>query len=69
MALTEEQNEIMAKMEAAGNAASDKLKADIHTDPKIAEAVRIIGKWMSANYMSAGYKRLSKTLIALSKIG
>jgi len=67
-ALTAEQKEVIDRMDAAGEAAAAKLKADMMTKPEIMKAVKIVGGWMAANYATAGYKRLSKTLIALSKL-
>jgi hypothetical protein len=58
---------VMSAMNAAGDAAEAKLRADVLTDPKTAEAVQVIGKWFAQNYMQAGYKRLSRALIAIYK--
>lgn len=65
--MDEQQRAIMNQMDAAADAAIAKLRADAMTNQDIANAVRIIGKWMSDNYRAAGYKRLSKDLITLYK--
>jgi len=55
-----EKSEIAAEMDAAGKLAAEDLKK-----VKTAEDV---AKWMKANYMKAGYKRLSRELMAFFKV-
>lgn len=59
-------NEILRKMDEAGNAAERELRATVETTKKedLAEA---LFKWYQKWYMKAGYKRLGRVLVMLAK--
>ncbi len=55
---TAEQQAIIDKMDAAAKDAEKELK-------KLDKAsVKVVADWMSANFVKAGYKRLSRMLVA-----
>lgn len=54
------------EMEVAGQEAGQDLVIQMH-DPKFAEAVLLVATWMRKWYLKAGYKRLCKTLLSLTK--
>jgi len=56
----------LAQMDKAADAAVTELEHQMATDPEVEKAVQIVGGWMKRNYEQAGYKRLSKALMALS---
>ena len=59
-ARTPEQQAIVDKMDAAAKDAENELKK---LDKK---AVKVVADWMKENFVKAGYKRLSRLLVATS---
>jgi len=54
------------EMEIAGQEAQQDLVKQMH-DPEFAKAVAVVATWMRKWYLKAGYKRLCKTLLSLTK--
>ncbi len=54
-------------MQAAANTAIEELEKDMAADPKVAEAVKIVGAWIGKHYLKAGYKLLCRGLLTLIK--
>ena len=56
--------EVGKKMDAAQKEAErELLQAVDNMTPEEAQGAKYIAKWIKQNYMSAGYKRLSRTLM------
>lgn len=61
MAEQKSKEQVKAEMDAAADVARDQL-SELNQ-----AAVLVVAQWVAANYMAAGYKRLGRILVAVSK--
>lgn len=63
-----ETQSVMDKMNMAADAAEQELRKKLEAmTPEQRAGAMAVGAWVKANYMAAGYKRLCKSLIAVTK--